>query len=298
MADSSIFSHNLRAKIIMLKGATGSKGADGGTFNDPGHYVSSIAVKYVDCQNGDDSAAGTSAAPLKTLDAALNLLNTNSTALSIHLKTAGTYTIEKTHINAAWLRIIGDDENIVVAFSGNYPEIYNSYLSLENVQVTTLVAGAAWSSFNSVVRITNGTYAACRIISYGGSLWVQNSTINQIYLQFSNLVLNNITVDGRGKTTGAIRLSGCNGGISGTLTLEDLAEATTAALFYLADSELAFDLSVVNHLESNFYARAFQTYRSTIFVSNATSTELRSAANNNDAKTMTITVEGSSVLGG
>lgn len=262
--------HGIKTKMVMVRGATGAKGADGGTFSYPIHGATKAV--YVDGQNGDDTAAGTSTAPLKTLRAALDLLDTTTPKLEIHFKTAGTYEFTSSGrlVGGARLSLIGDVSGVIVNPRYWY-DVINCYFALNNI---TFVQAATWTFLNSIVILSNATIQGDMAMRggrleatgstftgslnfHGGTFNVESSVVHVVDCRTgANGVFSNITVDGEPKTKAALYIrEGSSAVCSGSFTIQELSAADTHDVVSVFRGTLNWGATVTdNTVEGRKYA--------------------------------------------
>lgn len=142
---------------------------------------------YVDCVSGNDSNAGTSSAPFRTLDAAFNYCDKNGSDFRIFLARAGTYTWNYSVFSnvSLHLRKVNDADSITVDLAGRVV-FYGGHINLSgevgssssNPIVFTTSNGKGYFSLDNCNMHATSCKFDCGLDSYFG--WykiIGNSTI-------------------------------------------------------------------------------------------------------------------------
>lgn len=293
------FSHNVRAKIIMLKGATGASGHDGGTFRSDA-YVTERKKIYIDGTNGNDNNAGTSSsAPLKTLQAALNLLNTSGTSVDFRFMTAGTYTAHGGYFDAVNLLFEKNSTSVgtvTVSFSSQ-ANIENSVIDLRTVNLE----GANIEMYNSQLRTTHAILGSS-ITLYGTQSHISESTLKQP-LSLSNGAtanLNACTIAPEFSTGIPVKIgSSSSVTISNSLIVNEPTTAGLQTLFSVTGSHLIFSSNptITNNVSANKFARPLAIASAFVVMRDSTKAILDAMATGANYQSDGLIIKGNATVG-
>ena len=302
MANQNIFSHNLKVKIVMLKGPAGSPGTPGGTYSGE-YYANGPRIFYVDGANGNDNNNGSKDNPFKTADKAFSMLNSVSPNLQIHFKTAGNYDINWAKVTSASLILTGDVDGVVVRFRDavTYAEFRNCFLRLENVSFGMANSGGELEFFNTTVETKTKAALPSHITAFGSQLKLLNTSVSYIDVSSGSVVeTNNTTVINGGFSRPAVfRVRfGSTLVIRGTSTIEEPQSESPGYLIQLEQSSAYLSGTIVNNTSNNRFTNAVRTSGGILQATSSILDALAATSTSGNLFANTLRILGNSTIGG
>lgn len=270
-------------------------------------YVTNRLAIYIDGTNGNDNNSGTTAQTAKkTLQSALDLLNTLGGSIDFKFVTAGNYTAHGGFFDAANI-LFEKNSSSVGATTINFTseaKFDNSVLEINNITL----AGSTVSMYNSHLRLTRSASTAYQGVECEMALYGTQAQATSITWKKPCTLSNGSTANLAGCTIAPEFSSGIpmRGGASSSivintsLTMEEPTTAGLTALFSVsAGGNLIFQdtPTITNNVSANKYTRIIAASCAFVSAASATRTAMRTAATSDDSLSRTVLIRGAATLG-
>lgn len=214
---------------------------------------------YIDGVNGNDANDGlTTETAFRTLNRFLEEGNNGKSDIRCYIISNGVYTIDKPTIEDLVIHINGSTDDITITSNLDEYVFYNCHINLQDIKLT--------HTGNNVPYIESGSFVCNNCIIdmpirfYDAMATIENTTINEIRFDSSQVYLNNITIDGKAKTNFncPLRFSrASNGELNGTFLYKTLTESNVNNLIDIYGGNVNF------HGTFDFTEQVEQTYNYT-----------------------------------
>ena len=182
---------------------------------------------YIDGVNGNDGNDGlTTETAFRTLNRFLEEGNNGKSDIRCYIISNGVYSIDKPTIEDLVIHINGSTDDITITSNLDEYVFYNCHINLQDIKLT--------HTGNNVPYIESGSFVCNNCVIdmpirfYDAMVTVENTTINEIRFDSSQVYLNNITIDGNNKTNWNTPFNFTRGSIAelnGTFKYNELIES-------------------------------------------------------------------------
>lgn len=263
-------------------------------------YVTSRLAIYIDGTNGNDNNSGTTAQTAKkTLQSALDLLNTLGGSIDFKFVTAGNYTAHGGYFDAVNLLFEKNSTSVgtvTINFSSQ-ANIENSVIDLRTVNLE----GANIEMYNSQLRTTRAILGSS-ITLYGTQSQISECTLKQP-LSLSNGAaanLNACTIAPEFSTGIPVKIgSSSSVTISNSLIVNEPTTAGLQMLFSVTGGHLIFSSNptITNNVSANKFARPLAMASAFVVMRDSTKAILDAMATGTNYQSDSLIIKGNATVG-
>ena len=195
-------------------------------INDSLNYTDHFRY-YVDGVNGNDGNDGlTTQTAFRTLNRFFEEGNNGKSDIRCYIISNGVYSIDKPTIENLVIHINGNTDDVTITSNLDEYVFYNCHINYQNIKLTHTGENIPYIESGSFV--CNNCVIDMPIRFYDAMVTVENTTINEIRFDSSQVYLNNITIDGNNKTNWNTPFNFTRGSIAelnGTFKYNELIES-------------------------------------------------------------------------